>query len=459
MELSSKGAGVDVSTITPEIGPLDARSAQCKELLGRVVNSRELKRASRLRELLDYIGKQAQSFPTHNIREQEIGAAVFSRAEDYDTSLDNIVRVNVSELRKRLVHYFNEEGAHETITIEIPRGGYLPIFYPRSTAAADTPLEQLAPPDAVEIDSPSKPADHVASNVAVASPPAKSHLAPVLIALVVAVLACGLLVWQNHRLAIQLQPWKTDALKDSLWADFFSSGDRVDIVTADTSFALAEDILGQTISLDDYLNYKYMNLADQPGLPGGTQAALKRVLERNNGSIGDFQAAKQFMDLDGYSSALKLASARSYTAESIKSDNVILIGGRESNPWVDLYRDRMNFFMDYDPSIQRSFVVNRKPQSGENAVYETGRDPNRSYSVVSFLPNLGEQRYVLILSGVDSQATRAAGEFITSPEGLAEIRRKMPTGHFPFFELVLASSRRVGTTLHTEIVASRVRQR
>lgn len=449
-----------MSTIIPEIAPLDARSSECKELLDRVINSRELKRASRLRDLLEYIGKKAQNFPTHNIREQEIGAAVFGRPEDYDTSLDNIVRVNVSELRKRLIHYFNEEGSRETITIEIPRGGYLPIFYARSTATPDKPQEPLPLPSAaVEADLSSRIAEHPISNAVATLPATRSHFAVVLVALVVAVLGCGLLVWQNHRLAVQLRPWKADALKDSLWADFFSSGDRVDIVTADTSFALAEDILGQTISLDDYLNYKYMNLADQPGLLPGTRSALKHVLERNNGSIGDFQAAKQFMDLDGYSSALKLASARSYTAESIKSDNVILIGGRESNPWVDLYRDRMNFFMDYEPSTQRSFVVNRKPQAGEEAVYETGRDPNRSYSVVSFLPNLGEQRYVLILSGVDSQATRAAGEFITSPEGLVEIRRKMPTGHFPFFELVLSSSRRVGTTLHTEIVASRVRQR
>ncbi|GGG85821.1 hypothetical protein GCM10011585_32130 [Edaphobacter dinghuensis] len=450
-----------MSTVTPEVIQLDPRSLECKELLERVINSRELKRASRLRELLEYIGKHAQDFPSHTIREQMIGAAVFGRPEDYDTGLDNIVRVNVSELRKRLIHYFSEEGSHETIAIEIPRGGYLPIFFLRSTATAKTLETPALLPPATEASPATPPSalDLPEATPVAALPVARKHLTPVLIALSIAVFVCGLLLWQNHRLAVQLQPWKTDALKDSLWADFFSSGDRIDIVTADTSFALAEDILGQTISLDDYLDYKYMNLADQPGLPPGTKSALKHILERNNGSIGDFQAAKRFMDLDGYSSALKLASARSYTAESIKADNVILIGGRESNPWVDLYRDRMNFFLDYDPSIQRSFIVNRKPQPGEEAVYETGRDPNRSYSVVSFLPNLTDQRYVLIISGVDSQATRAAGDFITSPEGLAQIRQRMPTGHFPYFELVLASSRLVGTTLHTEIVASRVHQR
>jgi hypothetical protein len=445
----------------PEAIQLEPRSVECMELLERVVNSRELKRASRLRDLLKYVGKEAQNFPSHSIREQEIGAAVFGRTADYDTSLDNIVRVNVSELRKRLVHFFAEEGADERIVLEIPRGGYLPVFYRRPSAIEEKlPSQQTPPPPVSEGVLLATTTDIVVNGPGGAQVAPQSHSAALVVVLIVTVLTCGFLIWQNHRLAVQLQPWKADSLKGSFWSDFFSSGDQVDIVTADTSLGLTEDILGQTISLDDYLDYKYKSLADQPDLPPGTKTALKHILERNNGSIGDFQAAKRFMDLDAHSSSLKLASARSYTAESIKTDNVILIGGRISNPWVDLYRDRMNFIMEYEPRTQRTYIVNRKPQSGEKPIYETEhQDPNQSYSVVSFLPNLEDHRYVLIISGMDSQATRAAGEFITSAEGLAEVRQKLPTGHFPYFELVLSSSRRVGTTLRSEIVAYRVRER
>jgi hypothetical protein len=437
---------------------LDPGSVECRELLERVVNSRELKRALRLRDLLEYIGKQAQNFPSQSIREQEIGAAVFGRAADYDTSLDNIVRVNVSELRKRLIHFFAEEGADERIIIEIPRGGYLPIFYRRGVAAEGKLPEPQPPPPPVSF-LPPEGADPAMDRGGGAQAPLRSHARALVAALILAGATCCFLVWQNHRLAVQLQPWKADSLKGSFWADFFASGDQVDIVTADTSLGLTEDILGQTISLDDYLDYKYKSLADQPGLPPGTKTALKHILERNNGSIGDFQAAKRFMDLDAHSSVMRLASARSYTAESIKSDNVILIGGRISNPWVDLYRDRMNFIMEYEPSSQRTYVFNRNPRPGEKAIYEKLQDPNQSYSVVSFLPNLEDHHYVLILSGMDSQATRAAGEFITSAEGLDEIRRKLPTGHFPYFEVVLSSSRLVGTTLRSEIVGYRVHER
>jgi hypothetical protein len=62
---------------------------------------------------------------------------------------------------------------------------------------------------------------------------------------------------------------------------------------------------------------------------------------------------------------------------------------------------------------------------------------------------------VLIIAGTDSQGTRAAGDFIASSEGLAAIRERMPADKYPYFEVVLSSSRLEGTTLHTSIQAFR----
>jgi hypothetical protein len=456
---------------------LDANSEQCRELLNRVVNSRELNRAQRLRELLCYLGKRSLKPHAGVLREQEIGAAVFGRPEEYDTSLDNIVRVNVSELRKRLAHYFQDEGAGESIVMEIPRGGYVPVF--RARVRVQEPVAPVAPatpapaPErAVEAAIPpvpleSAPAGH---EVEATAQPAEARVGVLLrlgvagwvtgAALLLSLGGCMVLARQNSAMRAQLRPWNAEPVRAALWAEFYASGDDVDIVTADTSFALEQDLLGRSISLSDYLDYSYKKLADDPKLSDGTRAALRMVLDRNNGSIGDFQAAELFMDLDAHSPAVKLAGARSYTPEGIKTHNVILIGGRESNPWVELYKSRMNFFLEYEPAGQHTFIVNRNPLPGEKSVYETtSQDRSRGYSVVTFMPNLSEQRYVLIVAGSDSQATRAAGEFVTSSEGLAQIRQKMPQGRFPFFEVVLGSSRLVGTTLNTEILAYRVHER
>jgi hypothetical protein len=453
--------------VGPESPQLDAGADECRELLNRVVHSRELNRAQRLRELLCYLGKRSLKPHAGVLREQEIGAAVFGRPEEYDTSLDNIVRVNVSELRKRLAHYFEDEGAGETIVMEIPRGGYVPVFHTRARVP-EAPAPPLTP------EPPSMPATQAAAPVSreITLPVVQAEVRGGLLsrlgtlgsltgaALVLLLGGCAVLAWQNYSLRAQIRPWNAEPVRAAFWSEFYGSSDDVDIVTADTSFALEQDLLGRSISLSDYLDYSYKSLADDSKLSDGTRAALKLVLDRNNGSIGDFQAAELFMDLDAHSPAVKLAGARSYTPESIETHNVILIGGRESNPWVELYKSRMNFFVEYEPLGHRTYIVNRNPLPGEKSVYETiSQDRSRGYSVVTFMPNLSEHHYVLIVSGSDSQATRAAAEFVTSSEGLAQIRQKMPQGRFPFFEVILGSSRLVGTTLNTEILAYRVHAR
>jgi hypothetical protein len=438
-----------------EIGPEEGRS-----LLLRVVNSQELKRSSRLRELLLYLGKRSLSSPKATIREQEIGAAVFERPEDYDTNIDNIVRVNVSELRKRLAHYFQEEGAEEKAVVEIPRGGYSLVFLarpapePSASLPASEPV-QLLPAATTPPEDAGRPAREMEQ-----STPLRSALAAVWsVVVVLGLAAVSFLFWENHSLRSQLRPWQVDPASEAFWSQFFASGDPVDIVTADTSYALAEDMLRRPISLDDYLDYKYKSYADLPGITPATRDALNLVLDRNTGSVGDFEAAERIMELAAHSPALKLASAREYTPQSIKSNNVILIGSRESNPWVELYKDKLNFYVEYDPALHQSYVVNRAPAAGEQSVYEVLKDKDHAYSVVAFVPNLSDHRYTLIIAGTDSQGTRAAGEFITSRDGIAAIRAKLPAARYPYFEVLLSSSRIEGTILGTSIQAWRGHER
>lgn len=450
-----------MSTLIRESLPSTTDPNEAWELLQRVVNSQELKRALRLRELLLYIGTRLLKEQAASIREQEIGAAVFGRPEDYDTAIDNIVRVNVSELRKRLDHYFSDEGATEPVLIHIPRGGYLPVFLarPPATGQPAEPAHELEP-NLAEIDTEPTPQDAVAPADAGAAKEGRGqgrYIAVWALAagLVIAVVVAAALFYQNRALKALLQPWQSDRTRAAFWSHFFASGQQADIVTADTSYALAEDILKQPISLDDYLDYNYKSYANLPGITPQTRDALNQVLDRNTGSVGDFEAAERVLELDGHSSALKLASARSYTADNIKHNNVILIGSRESNPWVELYKDQMNFFLEYDPARHRSFIVNHAPVAGERPIYEVVQDRDRDFSIVAFLPNLSDHRYTLIIAGTDSQGTRAAGEFITSSEGLAAVRKLMPAEKYPYFEVLLSSSRLEGTTLHTSIQAFR----
>jgi hypothetical protein len=435
---------------------------ECWELIERIRDSQKFKRAERLRELLLYIATQSIKRGVSAIPEQEIGGAVFGRSSDYDTSLDNIVRVNASELRKRLEHYFENEGAQETLVVEIPRGAYIPVFYRRLLQGEEESHETLDAGTDFSIEENDIELEEFSASTSLPEQwETNSRRGFWAMAGCASLLACGIvfLLWRNWALQAEIRPWKADPALRAFWSEFLGSNEEVDIVTADTSLALVEDILKRPVSLDDYLDYKYKNNVDLPDLSPETRSTVNMVLGRELGSVGDFRVAERVMRLDGHSTNLKLASARAYAPESIKANNVILIGGPESNPWIELYKDRMDFYVDFDATQHHSRIVNRAPTAGEQSNYELPTGPNHGYSIVAFLPNLSDNRVALIIAGTDSQATLAAGEWVTSHEGLAAIRQKVPSGRFPFFEVLLASSKLVGTPLRTEVKAIRVHPR
>ena len=61
-------------------------------------------------------------------KEYEIAVEVFGRSADYDPVVDSTVRVEASRLRNRMREYYDTEGKHDPILIEVPKGGYLAVF-------------------------------------------------------------------------------------------------------------------------------------------------------------------------------------------------------------------------------------------------------------------------------------------------------------------------------------------
>ena len=112
----------------PKVASRPITPDACWKVLEGAAASDHLKRATRLKEFLYYVGKKSIKEGFSDIHEQEIGQAVFGRKDSYDTSQDNIVRVSATELRRRVDAYFAEEGKGEPLVFEIPRGSYTPIF-------------------------------------------------------------------------------------------------------------------------------------------------------------------------------------------------------------------------------------------------------------------------------------------------------------------------------------------
>lgn len=77
------------------------------------------------------------------LKESVLGVAVFGRPATWDPRLDPVVRQEAQRLRKRLARYYETDGASAAIRIELPVGGYVPVFR-RAEAAIGVP-EEAAP--------------------------------------------------------------------------------------------------------------------------------------------------------------------------------------------------------------------------------------------------------------------------------------------------------------------------
>jgi hypothetical protein len=101
---------------------------ECRALVDRIAASREFQRASRLRAFLAYVVDRKLAECPDEITEVLIGHRVFGLPIDYNPGDNSIVRTQARTLRDRLERYFRGEGVHEPVMLEIPRGGYVPVF-------------------------------------------------------------------------------------------------------------------------------------------------------------------------------------------------------------------------------------------------------------------------------------------------------------------------------------------
>jgi hypothetical protein len=425
----------------------DVEPAAYAGLLERLLTSPQLKRSARLRELLTYIWRRSVQDHCDQIHEQEIGTRVFGRQPGYDTAADNIVRVSATDLRKRLESYFADNAHLEPIVVEIPRGNYTLQLRPRAVP----PPEPVPAPKAALV---------VAAEETVISPAAFSLKLPLILSVILTVLlggCCLALYLQNRTLRHSLYAWKNMPAVHAFWSEIFDAPLKTDIVLADPSFALIEDITNQKITLSDYLNRSYLAHLHDASLSPDRQQDLDKLATRNLGSLGDFHVAIRLAALDPTAQKTKLFTARSYSAEQLKANNVILIGSRKSNPWVDLYEDKMNFVLHYDISRAVTEVENRKPRAGEQTIYSAppGSDPVMGYAVIAYLRNPDQKGKVLLIEGSSSEATAAAGDFLTSEEQLKILSKIVRNDRLPYFEVLLKTSHVSGTPLNAEIIAVR----
>jgi Tol biopolymer transport system component len=103
-----------------------------------VLNSLELMRSGRLRELLLYMIRAVESNASDRLTERCIGIEVFGRERDWDPSIDPCVRVAVGRLRTKLATYYEHSGRNDSSKVVLIKGSYVPQILHTEISLSET---------------------------------------------------------------------------------------------------------------------------------------------------------------------------------------------------------------------------------------------------------------------------------------------------------------------------------
>jgi len=425
-------------------------------LAKRVVASRSLGRSRLLSEFLLHVVERHIEGRADDITEQQIGIVVFGRAEGYDSNEDNIVRSYARSLRKRMQEYFAAEGRDESMLLEIPRGGYAPVFTPRVQANAsgeEEPAKATPPPSAGA--SPE-------SNTAPLQPINNARALPrwfVFAALLCAGILLGILL-AKVRFHSRTSAEATTKDASPLWSQIFNADQETYIVPSDDGLVIMQRLTERPVPLASYLTGEYRTRAKRDDSP--STAELLKLGARRYTSVVDLDFIANLALLKQVVPArMVVRYARDLRMDDLRSGNAVLVGSVEANPWIELFEPQMNFrFHISAKTDELSGIVNIKPRGGEKPIY--GNPTNdHTYGLIAYMPNLTGSGHVLIVGGLNTAGTQAATTFLMTPSLMSPIlaRARDSQSELQPFELLIGADNVATHASRPQVIAERLQER
>ncbi len=418
------------------------------QLAQRIAASEIFSRSEFLPRFLLYICKLFLLDQTDEIREQNIGVRVFGRTPTYNPGDDNIVRNYAVQLRKRLQFYFEQEGKHEPFRIEIPRGGYVPVFVPAGPAegaASPIPVEE-------ETQQPGPALDSVAPAVS-----RRANWRMFFFGMGLGALLLGSIVyrWLPRGAASSQQ-----IITHPLWSALFSKDRDTFIVPADAGLGILQNLAKEPADLKDYATGKYLTDVNAQGLDQGN---LEDLRTQRYTSMVDLNITSRLTHLpEVVPDHLIIRFARDLRMDDLKDSNVILLGAIHTDPWVGLLQVGLNFQFICGKQVDNCYIVNSHPTVAESPVYRSnsnGASPE-TYAILALLPNLDHNGWILLIEGLNMAGTDAAANLLLDDATMRPlIQQSMyPDGVLKPFELLIRTRSLGAQALPSQVVARRLNE-
>jgi hypothetical protein len=400
-----------------------------RDTLQSLLSSPHFRKSKRYPALLEYVVGNALAGNTSSSKERIVGAEVFGRSADYDTSNDAIVRIAAGEVRKRMESYFQEH-PEAPVRIDLPLGNYTAEFHFRSQPDKDAFSTVL------------KTEEDIPSPVAFSPSDLKSKNGRTpawliwVVALVVVLMAVGAGKW------IDVQ----DQSRRDFWQPILHTQQPAVILTGEVPILSVE-----APSPDKQAIYIDRKLRDESPIQFGDAMAAARicgifknggrdckVIPASSATVVDLRNTSVVL-VGAFNNALTqrfLASLR-FQLESIDSDSIP--GTKTPGPKTRAIVDR------FHPEANSAWKVGMErplPESGDYAIL------GRFHSDIN-------DGMVVVIAGLGPQGTDGAGEFISSPDNMQQILAQAPKDWKGVnFEAVLHIDLVQGNAGHVKVITT-----
>ena len=247
------------------------------------------------------------------------------------------------------------------------------------------------------------------------------------------------------------------------WSALFREQRGIHIVLADTSVGGIQNLLQSRLLLSDYLNRRFV---PEDSRISPEKAHFLQYLANNQFTSASYAITgiRIAQLAESYRTPVSVSFARDLSLRTFKGgDSFVVLGTARANPWAQLFEPQINFALEFGDNDKEPFFLNREPKAGEPRIYvpspDRGATLRESYGHIAFLPDVYQPGgHILFVTGTSSQATEAAGEFVTNVR-----RLRLELNHSGLnlagppkpFEVLLRVRHTTGAPVRSEVIAVR----
>ncbi len=393
-----------------------SKASEIQAELSQILESRWLRESTQLRNFLRYVVEETLEGRMDGLKEYSLGREVFHRPPDYDPRSDAIVRVQASLLRKRISSYYDNEGRDSTIRIELPRGGYQPVF----RDATQVSREEVSPVEIPKL-------------------PARRSL--LWMGFAVGILVGIILAWVGAGL-LRRGDAATPTPGPALWGSLLHPGEEVIVSYGVPQFYGSSGVFIRDIHVN------------APGTESrGKLSSIQQVLsepirmqEDVYTGIGEMMGTHHIAHwLEARGVRVRVANSHYLGPSEISGKNLVVVSSSRFQTLLSEMNLPNRFRFD-GSSIEGAFVLDH-PLSGEQAIYHSsnGAGVATSYAVLSLWPGHPVDKRILYLTGISTWATQGAAQFAVDVGSLSRLQARLdadppegPRGKKgPFFQVLL----------------------